>query len=406
MKRKLGILLSLVLAFALAGASAFAMPIQIEEGTFSAVATKLAYAVKPAEDEAAEEAVDEAASEEAPAEAEIADDAAEPDGEAEAEALVEEGEYALDTDSFQLLGSDASGNYYVFAQGVFLKLAGSSLNPIAQDIGDAIRELPALEALEPLARGSRGEAVVALQQGLRTLSYLTGSADGDFGGQSARAITALQADLGFAETGEADALLQMLVASLSAEPIVIQAPADPVARFAALEGKTDVDLQLLADSGLGFVYDDIAGAGAISDGSVIAIQSDDGGSDIDQYAFEIRFFLQVAEGEDGRVSIAPAAEVRCECVRRPIMQELILKSGSERSTLAFSSLENGLSGAKSVEYATALLDAKTLELLGRVAENGELKLRVAGKYQEFDIVVPEENLAGIAGVARLGAQIG
>lgn len=57
---------------------------------------------------------------------------------------------------------------------------------------------------EPLKRGDKGDAVVALQVELIEHNYLADGADGDFGGKTEKAVKQVQADAGLEETGIAD----------------------------------------------------------------------------------------------------------------------------------------------------------------------------------------------------------
>ncbi len=63
--------------------------------------------------------------------------------------------------------------------------------------------VPAL-AFEELSKGSKGEAVVELQNKLNELGYSVGTADGDFGGKTEKAIRQFQKDKGLEETGILD----------------------------------------------------------------------------------------------------------------------------------------------------------------------------------------------------------
>lgn len=63
--------------------------------------------------------------------------------------------------------------------------------------------IPAL-AFEELAKGSKGDAVIKLQERLNELGYSVGTADGDFGGKTEKAIIQYQKDNGLEETGVLD----------------------------------------------------------------------------------------------------------------------------------------------------------------------------------------------------------
>lgn len=62
---------------------------------------------------------------------------------------------------------------------------------------------------ETLQRGSSGEAVAALQQRLIELSYLSGSADGDYGAKTQSAVELFQSSVGLTATGIADVETQI-----------------------------------------------------------------------------------------------------------------------------------------------------------------------------------------------------
>lgn len=64
--------------------------------------------------------------------------------------------------------------------------------------------LGAAALAEPLKRGDKGDAVMALQVKLIEHNYLADGADGDFGGKTEKAIKQVQADAGLQETGVAD----------------------------------------------------------------------------------------------------------------------------------------------------------------------------------------------------------
>ncbi len=57
---------------------------------------------------------------------------------------------------------------------------------------------------EPLSKGMKGDAVKDVQQKLIALGYLTGGADGSYGGRTADAVKAFQQATGLEPTGEAD----------------------------------------------------------------------------------------------------------------------------------------------------------------------------------------------------------
>lgn len=69
----------------------------------------------------------------------------------------------------------------------------------------AATEEPAEEGYPTLQKGSKGDDVKALQQRLIELNYLSGGADGDYGGKTASAVELFQSTAGLTATGIADA---------------------------------------------------------------------------------------------------------------------------------------------------------------------------------------------------------
>ena len=61
---------------------------------------------------------------------------------------------------------------------------------------------------QTLQKGSKGDDVKALQQRLIQLNYLSGTADGDFGGKTASAVELFQSTVGLTANGIADAATQ------------------------------------------------------------------------------------------------------------------------------------------------------------------------------------------------------
>lgn len=105
-----------------------------------------------------------------------------------------------------------------------------------------------------LARGANGEDVRLLQQRLKDLGYLTGTVDGDFGGQTERAISAFQNQHDLPVTGVADVAMQKLLYSNAAQQAIVyesleykgvsRDPDDYEGRYVRFNGKV---LQVIED---------------------------------------------------------------------------------------------------------------------------------------------------------------
>jgi len=305
----------------------------------------------------------------------------------------------LNVSKFHLLGMGEDGQYLIYADGGYYSLL-TPLQGMTEEDEARINGMTGIseDSFSPLARGAKGDAVKQFQEALVTLGYLDGGADGDFGGKTETAIMAFQAAMGLEETGVADARLQMLALSMTQPGLVLENPGKDEERLAAIAEKTGLDPQMISDNGLVMDYDDITGIGFISDGNVITY-TNQALADIDQYALKLQFGLLVQEKEGGR-SIEPVARVGCLCVRRPVMEGIVLKSGDYRGTATIENVSAELNGVKTEESGTAMLEAKAVEVLANADNAGELKIRVTGKYNSFDISVDKSQLAS---VSRIGA---
>ena len=353
MKRRLGIVV-VVLALALMSATGYAMPIKLSEGKAALPATTL-------------------------------------DGEP----------YSLEASQFQLIGQDDDG-YLVYGDKRILKTSRSNLLQVAGAISDAtLAALPTVNSYTTLEKGDKGDKVVKMQTGLKKAGYLDGSADGDFGPGTERAVTNFQERMGLKATGVADAYTQMLIDSMAASEVSVDVKADPKMRFASIANKTDADLTVAVDQNLTLNYDDISGTGMISNNNSIQY-SVPSAADIDKCDFVVHFGLKINQGSDGVITIDPAMEVTSVSVRRPVIQEVTLKSGDERYTLPVTTLKSSISGVKSKELATIVMDKTVASMLAKCADKGELKIRITCKYNSYDITVAKESLKAISDIGKAG----
>ena len=318
--------------------------------------------------------------------------------------LGEEGtEAELELQSFHLLGLNEEGSYLIFDGEALYTVDAEALNDMVIGLADA--EVPALGELESLSRGAKGEEVMPLQEGLKALGYLTGAVDGDFGGGTETAVKAFQAANGLEETGVADELTQLLVASLSAKTTRFEVNVDPEIMFEPILGRTSVDLAPLMASGLVLEYDDIDGEGFISDGAVVRYDAS-GASDLDKFVLGFRFGLLAREDAEGNVDLLPAMKLSCTCVRRPVATEVTFKSGSVRGTAPVEDLQVSLDGVDTVEEGVVLLTDRMTEALANAAEAGELKMRIEGQYNTFDVELEKDSLDAIARIGKVALELG
>ena len=315
-----------------------------------------------------------------------------------ASALSDGAETELTLQSFQLLGKNDDGGYFIYCDGILYTVKAEAMEKAVV----LPEEVPALGGMATLARGAKGEEVVWLQQGLQASGYLSGAADGDYGPGTERSVYAFQEAVGLEATGQADEITRLLVASMAAETLYLEGIVPPEVMYAPIMGRTSVDLQPIMDSGLRFAYDDIKGEGFISDGTAVEYDAS-GDTDLDKYELSLHFGLLTREDGDA-VEIIPALKLRCLCVRRPMLSEVTIKAGTARGTAAVEDLRVDLDGVYTVEEGLVILTETMVDALAQAADAGELKLRIDGQYHSFDVDVSD--YASVAAVGRLAQAIG
>lgn len=314
------------------------------------------------------------------------------------DAGVEEAEaQRITLQDFHLLGTSDYG-LLIFAEGGFYSLQEEAIPDVISQLGEVkIDSLPDISDLEPIKRGSKGDNVKEIQQVLVDMGYLSVNPDGKFGGKSQTAVSEFQKAIGLKETGTTDELMQMLLLSARETPVDIVVDFDPAMRYPELAGHTAANLSAIAEYGLALEYDDIEGIGVMRNGAEAEVDATEG-PDIDSRMFELELMLRVSQ-KGGQAVIDPIVQIRCECVRRPVMQALVLKAGNERCTIPLTDLQTELSGAKSIETATGRLDTDALRVLVAAEEADELKFRIKCKYSEYDGEFGDVAAAAIIGKA-------
>ena len=348
MKRILGIVVVMVLAFV--GVSGYAVPLTAGEGTFSFTARTL-------EGEGTE----------------------------------------LNVSELNLMGRDEEG-YLIHADKQILRVSSSDIQALIDSIGsETFSGLPTASSFTELAKGAKGEAVIKLQEKLIKTKYMAGKADGDYGNQTLKAVTAFQKATGLEANGVATVYTQMLLESMAQDPIAISPKLVTGGRFENITSNSNADLSGAVERNLLLDFDEMSGVGMITNGNSVKYSAA-AVSDIDKCDFTFRFGLNVQENNDGSFTVQPAMNITSVSVRRPIVQEITLKSGSQRFTFKVAEISSELSGIKSKETATVVLSKEAAAMLAKVAEVGELKLRVNCRYNTYDISVPTGSLADIADI--------
>ncbi len=170
-----------------------------------------------------------------------------------------------------------SGTYYIvsyegtqgYAQKQYLTVVEGGVNL------PAVTPAPAsTTAIYPvLYNGSTGEAVIALQEALKELGFLSGAADGKFGSGTRAAVLAFQAMNGLGQTGTADGETQALL--YEGKPKNVKGKAVDVKTVAPVQGAvisqdsrgtpvSKLQERLLALGYYTGVVDGVAGKGTVS----------------------------------------------------------------------------------------------------------------------------------------------
>ena len=391
MMRNKVVLWIVILTIALMGINACAMPVHFSDGPRSIRVVSAVEALRALEAEEADDADD----------AQDEDEDEDEDEEAPEEAELPQGD-PISVQDFHLLSQLDDDCFLIFADGYYAVSEAEMRDILAQLDAASVEALPDYEDLEPVRLKSRGAAVKALQSALVAEGYLTGGADGSFGKKSQEAVSAFQEAMGLEATGEADALLQLLILSAGQEGVSIMSEYDPMMRYAAIKDRTTANLATAAELGLELDFDDISGSGTLFNDAIAVIDAS-GAADIDSYEITVQFVLKARRDAQDAVTVKPVVEIGCLCVRRPIMQEITLKSGDLRCTLPISNLKNELVGVMSEETGTAALNDDAVKLLLNAAEAGELKLRIDCKYSAFDGEVEPEQLEAVSDIGKAAA---
>lgn len=314
----------------------------------------------------------------------------------------------IDVDQFHLLGVGTDGNYLIYTDEGYFTLLEVPQTLSQEDI-NRISVMSYIKEADysTLKNGQSNEAVRQLQSQLTILGFYHNSIDGSFGRITENAIKDFQKSMGMVETGEAEPRLQMLMRSLT-QPTVeltsVKVEDNTPSKLDIIGQKAGIDVQPIVESGLTLRFDEFTGEGFVSDGGTITYNSS-GASDIDQYTITLQFGLLVREMDDGTATINPAMKASCTCVRRPVFESVTLKSGDYRGSAAFEDLNAALKGVKIEEKGIAILNEQMIDALANAVEADELKIRVSGRYQTFDINTTKSYLDAVARVGLLAKQL-
>ena len=292
-------------------------------------------------------------------------------------------ETVLSLDSFHLVGRNTDGSYLIYDGTSLYTVSADSMKKAVALTG----EIPSVDDIQALSRGDRNDEVKRFQQQMVALKLLQSWPDGDYGAATEAAVSAFQEKTGLEATGKADEVTRLLIDSLSAETVQMEATVPPEIMFAPILNKTGVNLQPILEGGFILDYDDFTGEGFICASEAI-IPDVSGDTDLDKYELSLRFGLEVTG--TNTVSFAPAIRIRCVSARRPALTQVSIKAGETIGVFPIENLSVSLEGVCVAEEGVVHLDGATAKA---VAAASDLKLRVEGQYKTFDVTVDDTSAA-------------
>lgn len=251
----------------------------------------------------------------------------------------------------------------------------------------------ALEHVEnwtDIGRGSSGEQAREVQENLIALSYLTGEADGVYGGMTAEALAQFQTASGLEATGTADVFTWfMLHEAAGGSPEAIETAYPPVfkpeEKFAEIiDSVQDASvLEQYLDPVYKFSFDVFSGTGEITDGTELGSFTDES-RPIDRINMLVRRIAYVYRNEAGEIEVVPAISVTSEGAYRPYVTSIIVRSGVKTAELPLLSAVGGIEGTNVTEEAVVPLTEEAEALL---SEPEGVVLRIAGSSKNYDVTL-------------------
>lgn len=253
--------------------------------------------------------------------------------------------------------------------------------------------LDALEHVEnwtDIGRGSSGEQAREVQENLIALSYLTGEADGVYGGMTAEALAQFQTASGLEATGTADVFTWfMLHEAAGGSPEAIETAYPPVfkpeEKFAEIiDSVQDASvLEQYLDPVYKFSFDVFSGTGEITDGTELGSFTDES-RPIDRINMLVKRIAYVYRNEAGEIEVVPAISVTSEGAYRPYVTSVIVRSGVKTAELPLLSAVGGIEGTNVTEEAVVPLTEEAEALL---SEPEGVVLRIAGSSKNYDVTL-------------------
>ena len=253
--------------------------------------------------------------------------------------------------------------------------------------------LPHVSEWTDLAVNSSGDRVRELQQHLINLTYLSGGADGVFGGMTGQALSAFQTAEGIEATGTADiftwfALVDAGTGRLS--PVETEYPTEIKAedKFGAILDKVSdpAVLEAYLPMEWTFSYDALSREGEIRRGRTLgSFEKQD--RDVDRLSMTATEVIYVYEDGSDSVQVVPAIKVSSSGAYRPCVESVLIGDGKNYQEYPLLNTSRALDGVKVQETSYVELGD---EGFAQISSLEGLSIRVKGKNGDYDLVLPSE----------------
>ena len=254
---------------------------------------------------------------------------------------------------------------------------------------------------ETVRKGNKKEAIKGIQQILIDLGYLSGKADGTYGGQTEKAVSAFEGDTHtLSPDGIADPVMQLLAFSITDPSVVtvikgVGKLPSPEERFEKIWNRVDgVNLSAFAGSQYSFIYDDFEDTGEIT------VENGEETIEVDGAQFTVKVALAVNDQEQYGLSIVPHMTVLYKGAQMLYAGQSVLKQNNTRYDVTFDCEKRTASGKDVYEQLELPLNGEGYSIFSGFAEDGkDLSLRVKGLFRDYDLVLSADFCAAMKKLA-------
>ena len=249
-----------------------------------------------------------------------------------------------------------------------------------------LERFPDMDETEAIAAGSRGDAVLAMQQTLADLGYLTGVVDGIYGPGTTEALRKFQEAVGLEVIGTADIYTVLLLTAIGngiEESVEVSSKGftAPEEKFPQIAEKTEADLAAFMEPKWRFRFDPFTDQGEIDPGIGMGFFDVEAPA-IDRIHGELAIKVMIIKNkETGMYDAVPAIVVQTEGAYRPYLQGAIL-TGEETVRLENAVTSGELNGVSMKETGCIPLTVEAVQLL---KEGKAQTIRLLGRNNTYDV---------------------